>query len=55
MCNHVRDTLGNLLRVLEQGINQKLLPGAKTLRYLSALKLEYMGKDRKIPSLTVFE
>ena len=31
MCNHVRDTLGNLLRVLEQGINQKLFPRGQKL------------------------
>ena len=31
MCNHVRDTLDNLLRVQEQGINQKLLPKAKNI------------------------
>ena len=31
MCNHIRDALDNLLRVQEPGINQKLLPGAKTI------------------------
>ena len=29
--------------------------GKKYFRYLFALKLEYMGKDRNIPSLTVFK
>ena len=54
-CNHVRDTLGHYFRIPEQGINQELLSRKKrNMRYLFSLKLEYMGKDRNIPSLILW-
>ena len=47
MCNHVRDTLGNLLRVLEQGINQKLLPGGKNFAVPCCSQVGIYGERQK--------